>query len=381
MSYSSIKFINKDKSDFFSALKEKIDDYFINNSLSKTGGNKMLIKAVFMLSLYLIPYFLIISSLFSMAGMFLLSVLMGVGIAGVGMSIMHDANHGSFSSKEWINKLFSYSIVLLGGNIYSWKLQHNTLHHTYTNIHEVDEDITGKFLLRFSIETKLKKIHKYQHIYAFFLYGLMTISFLVKDFRQVFHLNKKSTNDLIKPYPFKELINLITGKLFYFTFIMAIPMLLTHINFWQWLLGFMVMHFTAGLILSIIFQMAHIVEGVEQPLPDEKGNIMNAWAIHQLQTTSNFSGNNKILSWFIGGLDFQIEHHLFPNISHIHYRNISGIVKSTAENYGITYNAKKSLGHAIISHTKMLKKMGNELNFLIREKEIAAVDLMVLEEA
>ena len=194
-------------------------------------------------------------------------------------------------------------------------------------------------------------------------------------------MNKKSTNDLIKPYPFKELINLITGKLFYFTFIMAIPMLLTHINFWQWLLGFMVMHFTAGLILSIIFQMAHIVEGVEQPLPDEKGNIMNAWAIHQLQTTSNFSGNNKILSWFIGGLDFQIEHHLFPNISHIHYRNISGIVKSTAENYGITYNAKKSLGHAIISHTKMLKKMGNELNFLIREKEIAAVDLMVLEEA
>ena len=363
MAYNNIRFINKSKSDFFTVLRERVDNYFVENNLSKTGGSKMLLKALCMLGIYLIPYFLIISGRFSPMAMLLLSIMMGVGIAGVGMSIMHDANHGSFSSKKWVNNLFSSSIVLLGGNIYSWKLQHNTLHHTYTNIHEVDEDITGKFILRLSMETKLKRIHRFQHIYAFFLYGLMTISFLIKDIKQVLQYGKKSTNKLVGPYPFKELMYLILGKIIYFTFIMVLPMVLVPLSFWQWFAGFMVMHFTAGLILSIIFQMAHIVEGAMQPVPDNDGNIENAWAIHQLQTTANFSDDNKFLSWFIGGLDFQVEHHLFPNISHIHYRNISDIVKSTVNDYGIVYNAKASLWDAIVSHSKMLRLMGNEENF------------------
>jgi linoleoyl-CoA desaturase len=286
---------------------------------------------------------------------------MGLGISGVGMSVMHDANHGSFSSVSWINTFFSFSLYLLGGNVLNWKVQHNTLHHTYTNIHDVDEDITGKFLLRLSYSDKRKSIHRYQHIYAFFLYGLMTFSFFVKDFRQAYKYNHTGGNKLVKPFSKQDVLVLIASKVFYLLFIAVLPLSITDLTFWQWALGFLIMHFTAGLVLSTIFQLAHVVEGAEQPSPDEKGTVHNAWAIHQMQTTANFSCP-PLLSWFIGGLDFQIEHHLFPNVSHIHYRALSPIVQRTAEEYGIPYNNKESFPAALNSHVSMLKVLGNHVS-------------------
>ncbi|WP_353718322.1 acyl-CoA desaturase [Dyadobacter sp. 676] len=245
-----------------------------------------------------------------------------------------------------------------GGNAYNWEVQHNRLHHTFTNIHDVDEDITGKFLLRLSQGDRLKFIHRFQHIYAFMLYGLMTLSFLWKDFREISLFDELAKSGLTKRFPRKELIRLIWTKIGYVIFILAIPMCFAGVTFAQWLAGFLIMHITAGMILSTIFQMAHIVEGAEQPAPDEDGNIENAWAIHQLQTTSNFAGKNRVLSWFIGGLDYQIEHHLFPSISHIHYHALSPIVKATALEFGLSYNAKANFGQALVSHVRMLRKLG-----------------------
>ena len=136
-------------------------------------------------------------------------------------------------------------------------------------------------------------------------------------------------------------------------------MLVLDITLGQWALGFFAMHCTAGIILSTIFQLAHVVEGANQPTPDEKGNLENAWAIHQLNTTSNFAGKNKALSWYIGGLDYQIEHHLFPNISHIHYPAISKIVKQISEDFNIPYNDKKSFFNGLNSHIRMLHNLGH----------------------
>lgn len=357
--YAKVKFLNRDKSLFFSVLRENIDAYFENNKLKKTGGNQLVIKALVMLSLYLIPYALILTGNYSNTQMLLLTVLMGLGVAGVGMSVMHDAIHGSFSSYSVINKFFGASIYLLGGNAYNWDVQHNKLHHTYTNIHDIDEDITGKFMLRLSCGDKLKAAHRFQHIYAFFLYSLMTISFLWKDFKEISLYNKMAKTGLVKPFPKNELVTLIISKIAYVLFILALPMLVLDITFGQWALGFLVMNCTAGIILSTVFQLAHVVEGAAQPSVDEKGNIENAWAIHQLNTTANFAGNNKILSWYIGGLDYQVEHHLFPNISHIHYPAISSIVKNTAEDFGIIYNNKHSFTKGLKSHIKMLRDLGH----------------------
>jgi linoleoyl-CoA desaturase len=359
--YAKVKFLNKDKSLFFSVLREKVDTYFDENKFVKTGGRKLVIKAIFMLSLYLIPFGMILTGRFSETQMLLLAVVMGLGVAGVGMSVMHDAIHGSFSSSSSTNNIFGWSIYLLGGNVYNWDVQHNKLHHTYTNIHEIDEDITGKFLLRLSTGDKLKIVHRFQHIYAFGLYSLMTISFLWKDFKEISLYNKMAKTGLVKPFPKKELVTLIISKIAYVVFICVIPMLMLDITFGQWFLGFLAMHCVAGLILSTVFQLAHVVEGAYQPTPDENGNLENAWAIHQLLTTSNFAGRNKVLSWYIGGLDYQIEHHLFPNISHIHYPAISAIVSKTAEDFGIPYNDKTSFLKGLTSHIKMLYNLGHGL--------------------
>ncbi len=357
--YAKVKFLNRDKSLFFSVLRENIDAYFEDNNISKAGDNSLILKAVVMLSLYLVPFGLILTGYFSGLQMLLLTVIMGLGVAGVGMSVMHDAIHGSFSSSSKINKIFGASIYLFGGNAYNWDVQHNKLHHTYTNIHEIDEDITGKFMLRLSSGDKLKAAHRFQHIYAFFLYSLMTISFLWKDFKEISLYNKMAATGLVKPFPRNELITLFISKFAYVLFICVMPMLVLDITFGQWFLGFMAMNCTAGIILSTVFQLAHIVEGATQPAVDDKGNIENAWAIHQLNTTANFAGSNKFLSWCIGGLDYQVEHHLFPNISHIHYPAIAPIVKNIAEDFGIVYNNKESFTKGLKSHIKMLHNLGH----------------------
>jgi linoleoyl-CoA desaturase len=360
MQYQKIKFTNLEKSSFFPILRQRVDQHFSSNDICKSGGSAILYKAIFMLSLYLIPYCLVMTGYFSNMAMLGFCVIMGFGVAGVGMSVMHDAIHGSLTTSKGLNKFFGASIYLLGGNAYNWEVQHNRLHHTYTNIHEVDEDITGKFLLRLSYQEKQKFIHRFQHIYAFLLYSLMTLSFLWKDFKEVSLFNKMSKSGMTKPFPRKELVTLIVTKLAYVVFICVIPLTFTSLTFGQWLIGFMAMHFTAGIILSTVFQMAHVVEGTDQPEPDCTGCIETAWAVHQLQTTSNFAGKNRILSWYIGGLDYQIEHHLFPSISHIHYHSISPIVKETAREFGLDYNAKTDFLNALGSHIRMLRNMGTQ---------------------
>jgi linoleoyl-CoA desaturase len=360
MQYQKIKFTNPEKSTFFPTLRQRVDQHFSSNNICKSGGSGIVYKALFMLSLYLVPYMLIMTGYFSDITMILLSVVMGLGIAGVGMSVMHDAIHGSLAKSNTLNKIFGASIYFLGGNAYNWEVQHNRLHHTYTNIHEIDEDITGKFLLRLSFQEKQRFIHKFQHIYAFFLYSLMTFSFLWKDFKEISLFNRMSESGLTKPFPRKELALLIVTKIAYVIFICIIPLVFTSITFGQWVIGFLVMHCTAGMILSTVFQMAHVVEGTDQPTPDSTGCVENAWAVHQLQTTSNFAGRNRILSWYIGGLDYQIEHHLFPSISHVHYHSLSPIVRETAREFGLEYNAKPNFINALRSHVRMLRNMGTQ---------------------
>jgi len=354
-----VKFINKDKSTFFSVLRQRIDVYFTDTEQVRHGTGGMVVKGLIMMALMLIPYSLIISNQFSPLVMLGLVVLMGIGKAGVGMGVMHDANHGSFSEKKWINSLFGASLFLIGGNVKNWKTQHNTLHHTYTNIHDVDEDITGKPWLRLCASEAHKPYHRFQHIYAFGLYGLMTFSFLAKDFRLALTYNRQHAEGTGKVAPFtrQDMGVLVLSKVIYAVFIGVIPLVFTDISFGQWLIGFVVLHFVAGLILSIVFQLAHIVEGASQPLPDGLGSIQNAWAVHQLLTTANFRCS-RLVSWYIGGLDYQIEHHLFPSVSHRHYPALARIVQQTAQEHHIPYNQKPSFGAALQSHVRMLRTLG-----------------------
>jgi linoleoyl-CoA desaturase len=356
---NSIRF-SSNRADFFSTLNRRVNDYFKTNNISRYANAEMKVKTVFMYSLYFIPYVLLLTgTVVNGWAMWGLTAIMGFGIAGIGLSVMHDANHGAYSNKSWVNNLMGYSLNVIGAGAFNWKVQHNVLHHTYTNIHEVDEDISPRGILRMTPHSDYKAIHKFQHLYAWFFYGLMTIVWVIhKDFARLTRYQKDGMVKKQKANVAAEWIILVATKLIYVAYILVIPMVVLDITWWQWLIGFTTAHYIAGFILAVIFQPAHVIDGSEFPLPDDAGNMENSWAIHQLHTTTNFANKNRILSWYVGGLNFQVEHHLFPNVCHVHYRHISKIVKATAEEFGLPYKAEPTFRGALLGHAKLLKELG-----------------------
>lgn len=279
-------------------------------------------------------------------------------MAGIGMGVMHDAIHGSYSKNTTLNKILGYSMNLVGANATVWRLQHNVLHHTYTNIQESDDDINMPFFLRFSPHKKKYKIHRFQFIYVWFFYSISTIAWItMKDFVRLFRYKNMGLFNSKKEFQ-NDLIELIIWKLTYYTYALILPAIFLPFSFGIILLAFLSMHIVTGLLISCVFQVAHIMPGMEYPQSNQKGEIENNWVVHQLLTTTNFSPNSRVFSWLIGGLNYQIEHHLFPNICHVHYPQISPIVKETALKYGIPYNEKSTFAGAIHDHVKMLKSLG-----------------------
>ncbi len=348
------------KEDFFSTLSQRVNSYFKTNNIERTANAEMVVKTICMFSFYFIPYFILISGVVTpLWGMLGLCLLIGFGKAGVGLSVMHDAIHGSYSSKNWINNLMGISLNIVGGHVINWKVQHNVLHHTYTNVHDVDEDISPRGVLRMSPSSAWRPMHRYQHVYAWFLYGLLTLVWIVaKDYSRLLKYEKEGLLKKQKTTAQKEWTILIISKALYFTFIIVVPFIMLPVTWWQVLIGFVAMHFVSGFILAIIFQPAHVIEGTEYPVADAQGNLENNWAIHQLHTTTNFGHKHKWFSWYVGGLNYQVEHHLFPNICHVHYRKLAPIVEQTAKEFGLPYKSKQTFGQAIVDHAKQMKELG-----------------------
>lgn len=314
-----------------------------------------------MLSIYSTPLALLGANVISHPfWVIVMYVTSGIGMAGVGMGIMHDANHGSLSKKSKINNLFGKTLDFVGCSSAVWKLQHNVLHHTFTNIDDHDEDIDTPFFLTFSPNKKKYWIHKFQHLYAWMFYGMMTVYWVtIKDFIALTKYRNKGLIRDNKEYT-KEIFVTIFWKLFYYSYVLLIPILFNDAGIGWVLTGFFISHFVTGLMISIIFQLAHVMPDMSFPQADENNLIDVSWFEHQLQNTSNFSQNAPVFSWFIGGLNYQIEHHLFPNISHIHYRKISKIISETAKDYGLPYYVNENFFVALRRHIKMLRMLGNE---------------------
>lgn len=351
-------FAKSDKAFFFRTLTKRVNEYFKENNIKKTGNWKLHLKTIIMFGLFLVPYFFFVALDFNIWIYLLLNIVVGIGMAGVGMNVMHDGNHGSYSSKTWLNKLMGGSINILAGNVYNWQVQHNVLHHTYTNIHGHDEDLDAGRVLRFTKTAKWHKFHKYQHYYSVFLYGLLTFNWAITtDFLQMkrYLKRKLSYGEFIKPSI--RWTTLVITKVIYFSIWLAIPMVMG-IIWWKVLIGFVVMHYTAGLILSVVFQLAHIVDDATTPVPNEAGEIENTWAIHQLFTTTNFAPKNWLINWYTGGLNHQIEHHIFPHISHVHYSKVGEIVKQTAIEFNLPYFEFETTRKALFSHFSHLKELG-----------------------
>jgi len=364
MNTNAPTFAKQDNLKFFRTLNSKVNNYFKENNLQKTGNWKLYLKTAILFAIFLTPYFLIITLTDMPFWLFiLLSIGIGIGMAGIGMNVMHDGNHGSYSNKNWINQFMGGTIYILAGNVYNWQVQHNVLHHTYTNIIGHDEDLDAGRVIRFTKDAKWYSFHKFQHYYSIFLYGLLTFNWsLTTDFKQMkTYLDRKLSYGEPKSTKFLWTTLVIT-KVIYFSVWIVLPMILG-VTWWKVLIGFFAMHYTAGLILSIVFQLAHVVEETENPKPNELGEMENTWAVHQLFTTVNFAPKNWIVNWYTGGLNHQIEHHLFPNISHIHYSKIATFVKETAQDCNLPYHEYKTMTSAVIAHFKHLKDLGTNPEF------------------
>jgi linoleoyl-CoA desaturase len=349
-----VTFNNKNKV-FFNALKEEVDAYFERNGIKKTGNWKLYLKTMILIpgaiGLYTLLMLVPMPSLLAVFVWF----LFGLNMAAIGFNIMHDACHGSFSTKGWVNEIFGLTNNFLGGNAFLWKLKHNIIHHTYTNIDGVDDDINNMPFLRQCSSQPLKPMHKFQSAYMFLLYGFTSLFMFFMDYIKYF--SRKVYTTPLKPMDFKEHFLFWGGKLFFIAFYIALPIVM--IGWKWWLIGFLISQFTLGLTLAIVFQLAHVVEHAEFDAAGvDPVKIENEWAIHQVKTTANFAFSNKLVTWFVGGLNYQIEHHLFPRISHIHYPAISKIVKETCEKFDLNYIYFPTTRAAIASHVRFMHTMG-----------------------
>lgn len=353
-----IRFKNQQQAEFYSTLRSEIDNYFKVNNLSKQANSKMWAKVALILSAFFSLYFIILFSKLPNIYKLLLTIPFGFVTALIGLNICHDAIHGSLSKNRSVNKFFSFLFNVVGANAYMWNITHNIVHHTFTNIKGSDEDIDiAPGLIRQHESEEWKPRYKYQHIHAFLLYGLTSLSWVFrKDF--VKFSQKQIGNYNNSNHTQKEWFVLIFFKMLYMFLFIALPLMVMDITVLQFLGGFLLMHLIEGWTLALVFQPAHVVENVDFPIPDDKGIIPDEWAAHQLQTCSNFATKSKIATWITGGLNYQVEHHLFPTICHIHYPKLAPIIRSTAEKFNLPYHENLSYFDAIQSHYQLLKTLG-----------------------
>jgi linoleoyl-CoA desaturase len=344
------------RGEFNKTLKGRVDRYFAERGLSKTGNWRMLLKTAIILAALAISYVLLVFFSASLLMAVITAFVISQIVVLVGFNIMHDSNHGSYSKSKWLNRLMGFTMDLIGGSHTLWRQKHNILHHTYTNIDELDDDLKSAGLLRMSPDQKLRPWHRFQHLYAFPVYSLLTLSWVTySDFKKFFS-GRIGSYRLRKMSASEGAVFFLT-KFFYFVYMIGIPLLFHPVM--HVLIAFVVIHLVVGLTFSVIFQLAHTLEGNTFPIPDhETGGIDNEWAIHQVETTANFAPSNRLAAWYLGGLNFQIEHHLFPEICHMHYPQISKIVKETCRDFSIAYVSYPTVRSAIAGHFRFLRTLG-----------------------
>lgn len=282
---------------------------------------------------------------------------LGLVIAGIGFNIPHDASHGSYSTNRFLNRMMAFGFDVLGASSYLWHWKHNVLHHGFTNIPGVDDDINVGALGRLAPTQKHYKFHRFQHYYLWVLYAFTTMKWQLRDDFENVIRGKIGMADVPRPKGL-ELVLFILGKMAWFAFFFGVP-LFFH-SFGTVFVWYLIVNLVLGITIAVVFQMAHTVEEADfvappAGAPDER--IKNEWAAHQVETTVDFAPRSAFWTWYLGGLNYQIEHHLFPSVSHIHYPELAPIVEQTCKEHGVSYNKHPTFRAAIASHFRWLREM------------------------
>lgn len=342
------------RSDFEQTVLTRVQDYFKNNNVKQTGNSWVFAKACFLLTGILSSYFFILYGKLSWPTALLVTFLFVQFQILLAFNVMHDGGHQSFSTNKTLNNIASWGMDFLGSSSFLWKQKHNVLHHTYTNVDGKDDDIDISGMIRLSPEQNHRPWHRFQAFYAPFLYSFLSLYLLFySDFQRMF--SRKIGNTSLTHIKPKDIAFFAVFKIFYICYTLVIPMFFYPPQFV--ILYFLLGHFILGLTLSIVFQLAHTVNETTFPKPDEKGNMPYSWLEHQLHTTCDFAPKNPFVTFYCGGLNYQIEHHLFHKISHVHYPAISKIISQTCKEFNKPYHVNSSFLKALTSHFKFLYKM------------------------
>lgn len=349
------KFATPPPPSFHTVLKTRVNNYFKEHGQPSTGNFRLYSKALFLVAGFIALYTHLVFFTPPVGWALFECLLLSLFTSAIGFNIMHDGAHGSFSSKPWVNEVAASSLNFLGANTFMWKMKHNVIHHAYTNIDGIDDDLDAKPFLRLCETQKYYKFHKYQHLYFWLTYSLLYLFWIFfSDYKKYF--TRKVGDIPLKKMTAKDQVVFWGFKILHIALFVVIPIITVGIG--PWAIGFIAYALFAGFVLSIVFQLAHTVEHTHFPMPNEETNkIDDEWAIHQLKTTANFATSNRLACWFMGGLNFQVEHHLFPKISHIHYPRINKIIKSTCQEFNVTYIEYRKVMDAVISHVTHLKHL------------------------
>ncbi len=340
---------------FYIELKRRVDLYMVDKGRRERDLPQMYLKSAIILTAFASSYVLLVFA--SSTGWLALPIatVLALSVAMIGFNIMHDGGHHAYSDRSWVNKLAAWSLDMVGGSSYFWHWKHVVIHHNYTNIHTYDTDIDLGALGRMAPNSKRLRVHALQHWYFWFLYGVLVVKWnLYDDFRVA--IRGRIGEHRYRPLRGSELAVFVVGKVLFFAIAFGVPLMFHSA-------GVVVMFYLfvasiTGIVMSVVFQLAHTVEEASFPQPGASGVMEKPWAVHQVETTVDFARKSTLAFWLLGGLNFQIEHHLFPRICHINYPLIAPIVEETCRDFGIEYKVHDSFWQGVASHFRWLRRLG-----------------------
>lgn len=336
-------------------LKAAVDGYFARSGQGRGANAAMYRKAAILVVSWIFLQALLVSGVLPAIVAWPLCLLMGVVMAVTGFNIGHDAIHGAFSNKAWINALGARVFDLAGASSFTWSTAHNFVHHTYTNVPGVDHDLDPGPFMVFVEQERPAWIYRFQHVYSFALYFMTHVVWVFKkDFQQLAAPDPRTNARA----PIGKIVDVIAGKLVHFALFLALPLLVSGYAPWQVVVGYFTAIAAAGLTLAVVFQLAHVVEGTAFPRVNAQGRIDDSWAAHQLKTTTNFAADSVFWNFFTGGLNHQVEHHLFYKIAHIHYPALAPLVREVARRHELPYLEFPTFGAALLSHIRTMRRFG-----------------------